>query len=75
MLGKALSVLILRLRLEKGYSQEELAELADIHVNYISFLERNKRKPTLEVIYKISKALDLSLSEFVIYLEKELEKQ
>jgi hypothetical protein len=36
------------LRREKGLSQEELADLADIHQTYLSGVERGKRNPTIK---------------------------
>jgi len=46
---------------KKGWSQEELAHEADIHRTYISDLERGARNPTVMVVEKISKALDVSM--------------
>src|SRR5690348_1910841 len=41
-----------RLRREKGLSQEELADLADIHQTYLSGVERGKRNPTITVLQR-----------------------
>jgi len=51
------------LRLEKGISQEKLAEKIDVHRTYIGFIERGERNPALLNIYKISKALGVKLPE------------
>ncbi len=75
MLERPLATLIVKFRKERGYTQERLAELAELHVNYISFLERCQRKPTLEAVYKICKALDMSLTDFIIKLEEELTRE
>lgn len=47
-------------RHELGLTQEELAEKADLHVNYIGGIERASRNPTLETIVRIAKALKVS---------------
>ncbi len=45
--------------MEKGWSQEELADRAGLHVTYLSSLERGRRNPTLNVITDIARALQL----------------
>lgn len=52
------------LRLEWGWTQEQLAEYADLHVSYISTLEKEKKNPSIEVISRLSSAFQLTLSEF-----------
>lgn len=52
------------LRLERGWTQEQLAEYADLHVSYISTLEKGKKNPGIEVISRLSSAFQLTLSEF-----------
>lgn len=48
------------LRLKKGLSQEELAELSGLHRTYISSLELGKRNVSLINIYALAKALDIT---------------
>ena len=52
-----------RRRREMDWSQEELAERADLHRNYISDIERGDRNPSLENVHKLAKALGISVSE------------
>jgi len=52
-------------RIKKEISQEQLAELSNLHRNTISDIEHGKASPTLDTIYKLAKALDLTLSEIV----------
>lgn len=52
------------LRLERGWTQEQLAEYADLHVSYVSTLEKGKKNPSIEVINRLASAFQLSLSDF-----------
>jgi transcriptional regulator with XRE-family HTH domain len=54
-----------RHRLERGLSQEELANLAGVHRTYIGMIERAEKNITLENIKKIADALKLSIEELV----------
>ena len=46
-------------RLEKGFSQEKLAEMTGLHRTYISALERERRNISIENIEKISTVLEI----------------
>jgi len=52
-------------RLEKGLSQEKLAELCDFDRTYISMLERAKRNPSYLNLLKLSKGLNISISNLL----------
>ena len=54
-----------RIRLDKGVSQEGLAELANLHRTYVSSVERGERNVTLETIGKLAKALGISMSKLM----------
>lgn len=57
-------------RLELNMMQTEIAEKADISNNFYSNIERGKTKPSVETVFKICKALHLSLDEIIF--EEEL---
>ncbi|MFC6487690.1 helix-turn-helix domain-containing protein [Nitratireductor sp. GCM10026969] len=54
-----------RLRQQKGWSQEEFAFHAGIHRTYVSDLERGARNPTVTVVDKLAKALEVKLGELL----------
>lgn len=54
---KRLGQNVVRLRKEKGWSQERLAFEAEVHRTYISEIERAKRNPTATMIEKLAKPL------------------
>lgn len=55
-----------KLRDECGYSQEELAERAGLHRNYVGGVERGERNVALENIVKLAKALSVSPKELFV---------
>lgn len=59
---RQLGMRIRYLRTQKKLSQEDLALEAGVNKNYLSDLERGNRNPTVEVLNKIAKALDIPLN-------------
>ena len=51
-----------RLRLMQGWSQEEFADRAGIHRTYVSDIERAARNPTITIVEKLAKPLQVSAS-------------
>ena len=49
-----------RHRLERGLTQEDLAEVAGLSQRYVSVLERGENSPTLNVIFRLCRALGVS---------------
>lgn len=60
------------LRQEKKMSQENLAGIAEIDRRYIQSIEKGRRNISLNTLYKISKALDIKMSDIIIKIENEL---
>jgi len=59
---KRLGSNVKRLRQEKGWSQEDYADRAGIHRTYVSDIERAARNPTISIVEKLAKALEVSAS-------------
>ena len=50
------------LRTERGWSQERLAEAAGITLNYVGNLERGEQGPSLNVLLRLARGLEIDLS-------------
>jgi transcriptional regulator with XRE-family HTH domain len=61
-------------RLQKGLSQDRLASLCDFDRTYPSLLERGLRGPTLAMIFRLSRALDVNPSLLVAKTQDELRR-
>jgi transcriptional regulator with XRE-family HTH domain len=53
---------IRRLRAERGYSQEVLAERAKLNADFLGFIERGDNLPTLATILQLARALGVKPS-------------
>lgn len=54
----------------RGISQENLAEIAGLHRNHVSALERGERNPTLSTQRKVATGLSIALSRLVALAER-----
>ena len=54
-----------QLREVRGWSQEDLAEKADLHRTYVSGIERGTRNPTLTVLGRIAGGFGMTLDELL----------
>ena len=59
----ALGKKIRSLRQAHGWTQENLAEYADLHVSYIVLLEKGSNRATIETLDKLAKAFGISISD------------
>lgn len=71
-LDQNLGLEIQRRRLEKGFSQEYLAEITGLHRTYISQLERGLKSPSVRVLSHITNALTVTMSKFLQSVEESL---
>lgn len=67
--GRIFGQVLKKIRTAKGVSQSELAHLAELDRTYISLIERGLRKPTIDVVFKISEALQLKASFILEQIE------
>ena len=60
-----LAIRIRELRLEKGWSQEHLADVCELHRTYIGDIERRQRNVSIDNIEKIAQALKVPITELL----------
>jgi len=64
-INKEVGFRIREVRQERGYSQEKLAELADLHRAYIGQIERGEKNIGLKNLEKIAKALGVNIKDLL----------
>jgi transcriptional regulator with XRE-family HTH domain len=62
-------------RLERGLTQEALAEEADLSGNYISDLELGLKVPSLTILVQLSQALDVATPVLLVDFTREAIKK
>jgi transcriptional regulator with XRE-family HTH domain len=62
---KALGETIRSLRKNRRFSQEKLAEKADLHHNYVGELERGEKAASIDSLLKIAHALGVRVRDLV----------
>ncbi|CAM3551599.1 helix-turn-helix domain-containing protein [Marinicrinis lubricantis] len=60
------------LREQYGWTQEQLAERADLHPNYIGQIERGLKNVSLDNIHKLAIGLRMNLSQLFTFDNHEL---
>lgn len=60
------------LRIKSGFSQEKLAEFADLSKNSIGAIERGESSPSIDTLDAIAKAFGMSLIDLVDISKLEL---
>lgn len=54
-----------RIRTQKGLSQEDLADLADLHRTYVGSVERGERNISVDNMEALAEALGADLSDML----------
>lgn len=52
-------------RMDKGYTQEQLAEMLDITPGHLKHMESGKRNPSVPLLFQMMKLLDFSVDALV----------
>jgi transcriptional regulator with XRE-family HTH domain len=68
---KAFGRALKKIRVRKKLTQENLSLQADLARVYISELEYGKKTPSIETVFKISKALNVKCSRLMDLTEEE----
>ena len=66
---KAFGIRLRQLRKAKKWSLLELSLRANINHNYLCDLENGRRNPSLEMLEKLAKAFEITLSSLVLGIE------
>lgn len=72
--SKAFGIVIGRLRVEKGLTQEKMSGLAGIARSHLAALESGEKTVRLSTLWNIAYALDMKPSELIRMTEEETEK-
>ena len=64
-LNKVFAKNLRKKRKEKNLSQEEVADLCELHRTYIGSVERGERNITLSTLERIAKALNIDVCELL----------
>jgi transcriptional regulator with XRE-family HTH domain len=70
---QAFGEVLRELRVDRNLSQERLALDCGLDRTFISMLERGIRQPTISTLFKLAKGLDISASELVVRVERDME--
>jgi transcriptional regulator with XRE-family HTH domain len=62
-------------RQKKQISQEQLGFDAGIHRTYVSLIERGEKSPTLGVLFRLCRALDVPPAKFVKNVQIRMEQK
>jgi transcriptional regulator with XRE-family HTH domain len=74
-LEKAVGAELKAEREKRQISQEKLGFEAGIHRTYVSLIERGVKNPTLDVLFRLCRALDVPPGQFVKNVERRMEKK
>ena len=72
---KAFGVVISRLRVQKGLTQERMSGLAGIARSHLVALENGEKTVKLDTLWRIADALEINPSELIRKIEKENQQE
>jgi len=73
-LNQSIAQALIKYRHLSQISQENLADLADIHRTYVSQIERGLKMPTLAILFKIAHALQIKPSDLIKEIENKYDE-
>ena len=70
---EATGSLMKALRAERGWSQRNLANRGHFSSSYIALMEVGRYSPSLETVFRLAEAFDMSATQFIESLENTLQ--
>jgi transcriptional regulator with XRE-family HTH domain len=67
---EALGHAVRELRLERGLTQRQLADAADVNETWVSHIEAGRTNPAWGTVARLAAALDVSVSELALRAER-----
>jgi transcriptional regulator with XRE-family HTH domain len=74
-LSIAFGVVLRRLRLKAGLTQEQLGLESGLQRNFISVLELAEKEPSLVTAFKLADALGIRPSKLITLVEREMNRE
>lgn len=74
-IDQALGQALRKLRTERGWSQSELALRVPMDRNYLSLIELGRSSPSVQMLFRLCAALDVTLIEVFTDVERRVEAQ
>jgi len=62
---------LLALRVEKGWSQQELAEMVDVSRQTIISLENGRYNPSILLAFRLARLFNLRIEDIFLYSDEE----
>lgn len=62
---KTIGTKIKHYRVKQGLTQEKLAEILDISVAHLSYIENSKRIPSIKLLRRLALALKVSVKDLI----------
>jgi len=73
-INRCFANVLISLRKKNKFSQEKLAEKANLDRTFISLLERGLRQPTIKTIFAIASAFQLPPHQIIQAVEEHLQR-